>query len=409
MRVQHVFAAVCIASLLCSCGRDYGEPAPSDPAPSDVACMAPPLIELDSIPDDPGLDGGDPDKVAIFEVDGHKMIGKFVRDRTAAEGGLKLWQEIMLRVPENQLRDLVQLDIYLDTDPVAYFNRTGQVNTNRYGLKIGFSTRSFELNDPDPCAPLEPHRGTFDWSLVHEFGHLRGWVDRSWDAFLETFPDVRGDGEGYPADGSPVLTGDFVTSYAERADGDEDYAETWTTFVMLDELPAPSTDEPLALQKVRWVASQPGLKELRQAIRITEPGGGNVTLDPAPRLRDRLVIEEIVIPTWLHGTWRGTVPATVDDPSYEQEFTFTANTIVEAWIVDGERVMQRDFAALKQAGSLIHFEIVDNGEAALFGYHASIFPETPVLEDSFVNMGETALWTTLDGQNDFPLARVVAP
>ena len=76
--------------------------------------------------------------VATFEVDGHDLIGKY-------EGGLRLWQEFTLRIPENQLLDLVQLDISLDEDPVAYFNRTGNVTTSRLGLKIGFSVESFAL------------------------------------------------------------------------------------------------------------------------------------------------------------------------------------------------------------------------------------------------------------------------
>lgn len=258
----------------------------SDDGPVPATCVPPPLLTLSEIPDDPSLDPHEDDIVATFEVDGHDLIGKFVVDEAAAEGGLKLWQELTLRVPENQLLDLVQLDISLDDDPVAYFNRHGDVTTKRRGLKIGFSVESFELNQPDPCAPLDPRRGTFDWSLIHELGHLRGFVDGSWFEFLDTFPDVQGDGEGYPEDGSPVLTGDFVTSYAERADGDEDHAESWTTYVVLpvDALPPPSEDEPLALQKVRWMDAQPGLRELREALRITEADAVVVDVAPAPRI-----------------------------------------------------------------------------------------------------------------------------
>ena len=36
-------------------------------------------------------------------------------------------------------------------------------------------------------APLVPRRGSFDWSLIHEFGHLRGWLDLTWREFLGTF------------------------------------------------------------------------------------------------------------------------------------------------------------------------------------------------------------------------------
>ncbi|MEM6988843.1 MAG: hypothetical protein AAF721_00050 [Myxococcota bacterium] len=260
-----------------------------DPAPGTPAtCTPPPLLRLDDIPDDPSLDPGDDDVVATFEVSGHALVGKHVTDEDAARGGLRLWQEFTLRIPENQLLDLVQLDIYLDDDPVATFNRRGDVTTSRQGLKIGFSVDNFGRNAEDPCAPLVPRRGSFDWSLIHEFGHLRGFVDGTWPEFLETFPDVQGDGEGYPEDDSPVLTGDFVTSYAERADGDEDHAESWTTFVMLPSsaIPVASVDEPLALQKVRWIAQQPGMRELRAAIRISETDAVVADVSPAPRLRD---------------------------------------------------------------------------------------------------------------------------
>ncbi len=269
-------------------GSDSDESGSDTSSATPATCTPPPLLKLDDIPDDPSLDPSNDDVVATFEVDGHALIGKFVRDDDAARGGLRLWQEFTLRIPENQLMDLVQLEIYLDDDPVAIFNRTGDVTTSRQGLKIGFSVDNFLLNAEDPCAPLVPRRGNFDWSLIHEFGHLRGFVDQSWPEFLETFPDVQGDGEGYPEDDSPVLTGDFVTSYAERSDGDEDHAESWTTFVMLPSsaIPEETVDEPLALQKVRWIAQQPGFRELREAIRITEPGAVVADVSPAPRLVD---------------------------------------------------------------------------------------------------------------------------
>jgi len=315
------------------------------------ACEPPALLELDDIPDDPSLDPGDDDIVATFEVDGHQLTGKFVTDSDAAQGGLALWQELTLRVPENQLLDLVQLDIYLDTDPVARFNRTGNVTTKRLGLRIGFSVENFALNDPDPCAPLQPRRGTFDWSLVHEFGHLRGFVDGTWMEFLTTFPDVRGEGLGYPEDGSPILTGDFVTDYAERADGDEDYAETWTTYVMLGEsdIPAPSPDEPLALQKLRWIDQQPDLRALREAIRLTEDDAVVADVPPAPRIDESVFApgdSDIVVPFLLHGQWR-------ESESDGVVVTFSADDIV---------LESRSLAADKAAGALDYFEI-HNGSA----------------------------------------------
>jgi len=331
-------------------GADESSSTGSDVEPT---CDAPPLLSLDEIPDDPSLayDGGD--VVATFEVDGHALIGKHVLDEAAAQGGLRLWQEITLRIPENQLSDLVQLDIYTDTDPVAYFNRTGSTTTQRTGLKLGFSVENFTLNDPDPCAPLEPRRGTFDWSLVHEFGHLRGFVDGSWPRYLTTFPDVRGEGDGYPEDGSPVLTGDFVTSYAERADGDEDYAEVWTTYVMLpsDEIPAQTEGEPLVLTKLRWMDAQPGLRELREAMRITESDATTVSPPAAPTLEPGAIEPGnawILSPYLYQGTWR-------ESPEDGLVVTLSPDDIVIAEVEAGVEVSRISLSEEREGRGLSHY------------------------------------------------------
>ena len=371
------------------------------------ACTPPPLLDLDAIPDQPSLeDACDEEVVAVFEVSGHDLVGKYVVDREAAEGGLRLWQELVLRMPENQLRDLVQFEISTDTDPVAYFNRTGDTTASRAGLKIGFSTESFATQQEDVCAPLVPRRGTFDWSLVHELGHLRGWLDGSWPRFLEAFPDVRGDGEGYPEDGSPVLTGDFVTSYAERADGDEDHAESFTTWVMLGELPPAAEageEEPLALQKVRWMATQPGLVELRQAMRITEPDGGNATVDGAPRLPPS--VEPIAPPAFLHGTWR----AQRSDDALERQFVISADNLVEGVVeADGSVTPVRDLQEAVACGLLARFE-VNFREATGWGYNATLgrVRDYPLEDSFFYDAGPDVLyWTRLGGQSDVTLVRV---
>ena len=298
-------------------------------------CSPPPVLNLAEIPTDELLNDGDSDTLAIFEVDGDDLIGKFVRDEAAAEGGLRLWQEVVLRIPANQRVDLVQFEIFHNSGQSAIFNRTYDITTHRMGLKLGFHVENFDSNDPDVCAPLVPRRGTFDWSLIHEFGHLVGWLDGSWPRFLETFDDVRGDGEGYPEDGSPILTGDFVTSYAERADGDEDYAETFTTWVMLPASAIPPLmeagsiqDGPLAVDKVHWVAAQPRLSALRDALRITEADGGGVEVEPAPRLFEEFVV---IPPERLVGTWRGTV----NEDGEPIRFEIARNDIVEVRTVGG--------------------------------------------------------------------------
>lgn len=353
-----------------------------------AGCVPPPLLLLADIPDNPSLAYDDePDVVATFEVNGHDLIGKHVTDVAAAEGGLKLWQEVMLRIPENQLLDLVQLDISLDTDPVAYFNRSGNVTTTRLGLKIGFSVDIFALNQDDPCAPLEPRRGTFDWSLVHEFGHLRGLIDGSWFLFLDTFPDVQGPGDGYPEDGSPILTGDFVTSYAERDDGDEDYAETWTTYVMLpaSDIPALTGDDPLALQKVHWMDQQPDLRELRDAIRITEADHMAVDVPPAPRLDTSIFdpgdqgSDSVVVPKELVGQWR-------ESPTDGVVVTFALDDIILAQYEAGVETESLSLGEALAADGLDYFEI--HGGSPTLAYSYIEEPDTDRFNHDFFLQGD---------------------
>lgn len=371
---------------------------PSAPAPDEpstgwgptttvgTTCAPPPLLRLEDIPNDPTLDDADPNTGAVFEVDGHALIGKHVSDVAAAEGGLRLWQELALRFPENQLRDVVQYEVFASSDPAAIFNRTGDVVTQRHGLKIGFSAELIAENDPDPCAPLVPRRGSFDWSLVHEMGHVRGWLDGSWSRFLTTFRDVAGDGEGFPEDGAPVLDREFVTSYAARADGDEDHAESWTTFVMLPEaaLPAMMADEPLAATKVRWMYDQPGLRALRQAIRITEADGGDAVVTAAPRLDEERLwaeyraaldgqnppVDAIENPAWLHGSWGGTFEHA--GAVYEQTFVITADDVLDVRRdAAGNELHRYAYGALLADGDL-ELRYIEYREAALYGWAASV-------------------------------------
>lgn len=361
-----------------------------------TGCTPPSLLVLDDIPDDPALDDGDKDTLATFEVCGDVFVGKYVRNREAAEKGLLMWQEVVLRIPANQRRDLVQFEIYQNSGQAAIFNRTGDITTQRQGLKIGFHVDTFDDNQSDVCAPLAPRRGSFDWSLVHEFGHLRGWVDGSWPEFLDTFPDFEGPGEGYPEDGSPVLDRDFVTSYAERADGDEDHAESWTTFVMLPEpaIVAEDEGEPLAMTKVRWMREQPGLAELRQAIRITEADGGNVTVAPAPRLFEthRPVIDP---PTELLGTWEGEVEDAGN--SYTQRFVLTEGDIISVRIEDGVERERQSLRETHDSGMFVQYT-QDYSEAnALFFFIAEVFRGARMVDNFLFGFGPNELQWSRDG------------
>lgn len=309
----------------------------------DAVCEPPALLRVADIPERASLAEVGPDTLAAFEVDGDELVGKFVRDAEAAEQAMLLWQELVLRIPTNQRPDLVQLNIFGDGDPVAWVDGTGVGNqVGRYGFTVAFSADNFAKNPGGPCAPLAGHRGTFDWTLIHEYHHMRGRADGSIDAFTAEFPHMVGDGEGYPEDGTPVLDRDYVTSYAERSSGDEDAAETFTTFVMLAELPSPA--DALATTKVRWFDEQEGYPEIRRALRVSELEGNVGELEPAPRAEFPF---QITPPSWIHGTWRG-----VAGNGVEIEFQFAAGNVTYAEIVDGAATNVSSYQTLRDGGAL---------------------------------------------------------
>lgn len=310
-------------------------------------CEPPALLRVADIPERASLAEVGPDTLAAFEVDGDDLVGKFVRDPDAAEQAMALWQELVLRIPSDQRPDLVQFNIFGDDDPVAWVDGTGVGNqVGRYGFTVAFSADNFALNPGGPCAPLSGRRGTFDWTLIHEYHHLRGRADGSIDSFTAEFPHQVGDGEGYPPDGTPVLDRDYVTSYAERSSGDEDAAETFTTYVMLAELPAAA--DALATTKVRWFDDQGGYPAVRRALRVSElegqlddePGA----LEPAPRAEFPF---ELAPPAWIHGTWRG-----VAGNGVEIEFRFDAANVTYAEIVDGAQTNVSSYETLRDDGAL---------------------------------------------------------
>jgi hypothetical protein len=330
------------ASTTSATTTDDGEDESGD-SEGELGCVPPARPNLAEIPDRPSLAAVGQDTLAAFEVDGDRLIGKYVRDADAAEHALELWQELVLRIPVEQRPDLVQLNVYGDTDPVAWVDGTGVGNqVGRYGFTIAFSAENFELDPGDPCAPLAGHRGTFDWTLVHELHHMRGRADGTVDAFTVAFPHVPGDGEGYPDDGSPALDRDYVSSYAERSSGDEDAAESFTAYVMLDELPA-QTDA-LATAKVRWFDAQPQYAALRRALRITEGETRPTDLEPAPRA---VFPFELAPPAWIHGTWEGTRADGV-----VVQFRFEPADVTYVEIVDGIETEVSRYMGLRDDGTL---------------------------------------------------------
>lgn len=328
---------------------DPTTPDPTTPAgTTPVPCLPPPLLSLADIPEVSSL--GDNNYQAVFEVSGDDLVGKFVRDEAAAQGAMLLWQELVMRIPLNQRTQLVQFSLIENDDLAGYVNNTGTDNqTGRLGPSLYLNVSNIADNDPDVCAPLSGRRGTYDWTLIHEFGHLRQYADGTVNDFTATFQTPTGDGEGYPSDGSPVLDGNFVTSYAEEAGGDEDAAESFTTFVMLADIP---TNDSIAADKVRFFDEQPDYAELRTALRITEPGGGG-DVPPAPLVEFGL---EVYNPEWLLGTWQGAGPYGPVEYVFEEDNLIFRSTV--AGVTE-----EVSYADLGQDGVLATVRVVESSEA----------------------------------------------
>lgn len=243
------------------------------------ACTPAPLQMLDSLPINPALSNAPNSVAAAFEVDGNRLISTFVRDTASAQLGLKYWQKMVTRVPFDVRRDIVQFNVIGSSDPVGWFSGDGSNQTGREGYSIAISQI---LSDTlgKPCDPLTPRRGTFDWTLVHELAHMRTLLTQvpelfnpPYDGVLQPnvtelfssrFKSPEGN-EVFPPDGSPKLTGNFVTSYAQQeAGGDEEVAEVFTTYIMID--PLPSNGSTVAA-KLKFMDSIPGFSELKTALR----------------------------------------------------------------------------------------------------------------------------------------------
>lgn len=361
MKLKPAIASFLTHTLLLLIGGACADQADDDGG--NVACVAPTVPALADIPDDPSLAPTDSDRIVVFEVDGDSIVGKYVADPASGAAALILWQELVLRIPTNQRLDLVELNVISTSDPAGFMSGTTQSPTGRYGYALSVTADYLDA-DRDPCDPLVPRRGNYGWTLIHEYSHMRSVIDGTLDEF--TAPETngfgyyeQGDGSGYPADGSPDLTRDYVTSYAERSEADEDYAESFTTYVMLATLPDGDTG---AARKVRWFEEH-GFADLRKAMRITEPDGSAASIAPAPRAEFPFVIAP---PSWLQGTWQGEA-----DDGTAIEYTFSASDIVITETQPGQPPRTTSYQHLRDGGQLATIRPYDNNESA-YGYHVSV-------------------------------------
>ena len=211
--------------------------------------------------------------LAIFEVDGDELIAKAVReDQQAALLGVACWQRLTKLFPARYRKGLVQFNIQSGRRWAGFFDGSGANDVGRkgYSLSIAKYQAMKDQRLQDASHPLTPRRGTLDWTMVHEMGHYICLTTNAIELFSQAFdgdghsqPERRKRPDDYPEDGSPVVDGDFVTSYAERTPGDEEVCETFTTYLLVDELP---TNDSLVARKIRFFDSLPGYPELREHI-----------------------------------------------------------------------------------------------------------------------------------------------
>ncbi len=333
---------------------------------------------LASIPESEALAGVPDHVVAAFEVDGDALVGVFHRDEDVATEALTLWRELVRRIPTNQRLDLVQFQVFRSSGLAGHVDGSGTANQiGRYGFTLSLNMSNIERRREHRGPRLSGRRGNFDWTLIHEFAHIRGLLDGAVDEFTSRFQVEGGDGEGYPDDGSPRLDGDFVTSYAERSAGDEDFAESFTTYVMLDELPE---ERSVAADKVRWFAGLPGYPELRAALRAPGTGETRGPIAPAPR---RKFPFEIAPAAWMIGTWRGTT-----EDGAEVEYHITADEITRRRSVGDEPAERLRYGSLRDDGTLATIERLEESEA-FYLHNVSVAGET--FSESFVKKGGRAL------------------
>lgn len=227
---------------------------------------------LADVPDRDRLRQADDKYLAVFDVEGDTLVGKHLRDKSAGELGLACWQRIARIIPTRFREDLVQFNIQSGRRWAGMFDGDGRNDVGRpgYRLSVARYTVAEQPNYSNPDRPPTPRRGTLDWTLVHELGHLICLQNNAIELFSQAFdgdthpqPDRRDDPDDYPGDGSPRLDGDFVTSYAERNPGDEEAVETFTTYLLIDQLP---NNDSLAARKIAFFASLADMPELRKHV-----------------------------------------------------------------------------------------------------------------------------------------------
>lgn len=214
-----------------------------------------------------------PDKyIAVFEVRDDAFVGKRVRDKEAAKLAHACWARIKVLFPLSYRKLLVQFNIMSGRKLAGAFDGSGRNDVGRRGYRLSVAKYCAEKEKKlsDAKRKVSRRRGTLDWTLVHEMGHYICLRMNVIELFSQNFdgddvpqPKRRKKPTDYAKDGSPKLTGHFVTSYAERKGGDEEVVETFTTYMLVKKLP---TGDSLVAKKLRFFDTIPGFPELRKHI-----------------------------------------------------------------------------------------------------------------------------------------------
>jgi hypothetical protein len=234
---------------------------------------ATPRPRLADIPDSPKLEPADAQYLAVFEVSKDRLIGKDIRDPESGELGISCWQRVITIFPLDCREKIVQFNILDGRRWAGLFDGDGSNDVGRKGYR--FSIAKYQAEEEkhvhNANRPVTPRRGTLDWTMIHELGHYICLRTNAIELFSQRFdgddvpqPERREDPQDYPEDGSPCLDGNFVTSYAERTPGDEEAVETFTTYLLVADLPE---NDSLVASKIRFFEALPGFPELRMHVR----------------------------------------------------------------------------------------------------------------------------------------------
>ena len=223
-----------------------------------------------AVADDHGLYKGR--YFAVFEVNNTQLEDVFASDTATKQLGVAGWNRITALFPEIYRKEIVQFNVMAGRRWAGQFGGDGSNDIGKKGYKLSVA-KYLLLKEPElhnPVRKITPRRGTLDWTLVHEIGHYICLESNAIELFSQSFdgdmvpqPHRRKRPLDYPVDGSPNTNGNFVTSYAERTPGDEEVVETFTTYMMIKELPQ---NDSLVAKKIRFFESIEGLPKLRQHI-----------------------------------------------------------------------------------------------------------------------------------------------